>query len=67
MQEVAGSKPAVAKGRRSYEASKLRQTLARYYAGRRKLYAEDFPDFYDADLRAIFSNGEPGGEIRRQR
>ena len=29
---------------------------------RRKLYAEDFPDFYDADLRAIFGNGEPGGE-----
>ena len=31
MQEVAGTKPAVTKGRRSYEASKLRQTLARYY------------------------------------
>ena len=29
---------------------------------RRKLYAEDFPDFYDADLRSIFGNGEPGGE-----
>jgi len=26
---------------------------------RRKLYAEDFPDFYDADLRAIFGNGNP--------
>jgi hypothetical protein len=26
------------------------------------MYAEDFPDFYDADLRAIFSNGDPGGE-----
>ena len=62
MQEVAGTKPAVTKGRRSYEAGKLRQTLARYYASRRKLYAEDFPDFYDADLRAIFCKGEPGGE-----
>ncbi|HJZ84156.1 MAG TPA: hypothetical protein VKN99_03255, partial [Polyangia bacterium] len=36
------------------EARKLKTTLARYYAARRKLYAEDFPDFYDADLRAIF-------------
>ena len=62
MQEVAGTKPAVTKGRRSYEASKLRKTLAKYYAGRRKTYAEDFPDFYDADLRAIFSDGDPGGE-----
>jgi len=52
----------VVKGRRIWEARKLRTTLARYYAGRRKLYAEDFPDFYDADLRAIFSNGEPGAE-----
>lgn len=53
---------AVKRGRRISEARKLRTTLARHYAGRRKLYAEDFPDFYDADLRAIFGNSEPGGE-----
>jgi hypothetical protein len=62
MQEVAHTAPAVKKGRRISEAKKLQQTLGRYYAARRKLYAEDFPDFYDADLRAIFGNGEPGGE-----
>lgn len=62
MNEVAGSPPSVARGRRISEARKLRTTLARYYAGRRKLYAEDFSDFYDADLRAIFGNGEPGNE-----
>lgn len=62
MQEVAGSPPAIKKTHRISEASKLRRTLARYYAARRKLYAEDFPDFYDADLRAIFGNGEPGAE-----
>ena len=44
------------------ERASLRKTLARHYAERRKLYAEDFPDFYDADLRAIFGNGEPGAE-----
>jgi hypothetical protein len=62
MNEVAASPPSVTRGRRISEARKLRTTLARYYAGRRKLYAEDFPDFYDADLRTIFGNGEPGGE-----
>jgi hypothetical protein len=62
MQEVQGSPPVVRRGRRISEASKLRTTLGRYYAARRKLYAEDFPDFYDADLRCIFGNGEPGGE-----
>jgi hypothetical protein len=62
MNDVAGSPPSITRGRRISEARKLRTTLARHYVGRRKLYAEDFPDFYDADLRAIFENGEPGGE-----
>src|SRR5712692_9692167 len=62
MQEVAGHPPLANKGHRISEARKLRKTLARYYAARRKFYAEDFPDFYDADLRGIFANGEPGGE-----
>src|SRR6185369_9635250 len=62
MQELASTPPIVKKGRRISDATKLRKTLARHYATRRKLYAEDFPDFYDADLRAMFGNGEPGGE-----
>lgn len=62
MQEVAQTPPPKKKGHRISEARKLRKTLGRYYAERRKRYAEDFPDFYDADLRAIFGNGEPGGE-----
>jgi hypothetical protein len=62
MQEVAGTPVVAARRRRISEASKLRTTLARYYAARRKLYAEDFPDFYDADLRQIFGKGEPGSE-----
>ncbi len=47
--------------RRIAEASRMRKTLARYYAERRKKYAEDYPDVYDADLRAIFA-GEPSDE-----
>jgi hypothetical protein len=62
MNEAAGGAPTVTRGRRISEARKLRTTLAHYYAARRKLYAEDFPDFYDTDLRAIFGNAEPGGE-----
>jgi hypothetical protein len=54
--------PPMKKRRRISEASHLRKTLGRYYAARRKLYAEDFPDFYDADLRALFDTGEPSGE-----
>jgi hypothetical protein len=51
-----------ARGRRIAEASRCRKTLQRYYAERRKRYAEEFPDFYDADLRAIFEQGERGEE-----
>ena len=62
MEEAKSAAPKVKRVRRIYEASRLRKTLARYYTERRKLYAEDFPDFYDADLRVIFGNGEPNGE-----
>lgn len=41
-----------------YSVSRLRKTLAKYYAYKRKFYAQDFPDFFDLDLRAIF-NGAP--------
>lgn len=60
MREIANAKPAVKRGRRMSEVRHLRKTLARHYTARRKLYAEDFPDFYDADLRAIFLKSEPG-------
>jgi hypothetical protein len=43
-----------------------RRTLEKYYAAKRKLYAEDFPDIYDSDLRAIFEQGEPGDENAAQ-
>ena len=63
MQEAATKPPSVRRGRRISEARKLRTTLGRYYTARRKLYAEDFPDFYDADLRTIFqTDGQTGGE-----
>ena len=62
MEEARNAAPQVKRARRIYEAGRLRKTLARYYTERRKLYAEDFPDFYDADLRVIFGRGEPNGE-----
>ena len=66
MEEARQEPPAVLRVRRLSDASKLKKTLARYYAERRKLYAEDFPDFSDADLRAIFGKGEPGPESAAQ-
>ena len=28
-----------------------------YYKRRRRLYAQDFPDFFDADLKKLFVDG----------
>jgi hypothetical protein len=62
MEEAKNIPIKVKRGRRIYDATRSKKTLERYYTERRKLYAEDFPDFYDDDLRAIFGTGEPNGE-----
>jgi hypothetical protein len=62
MEEARETPPLVTGGRRMWDASRSRRTLEKYYATKRKLYAEDFPDVYDADLRAIFEKGEAGEE-----
>ncbi len=71
MREASKKPPVVTGGRRRSEAEKMRSTLARYYAGRRKLWAEEQPDFYDADLRRIFTDGTSRGTaaafMRRRR
>jgi len=60
MDEARKKPPLVTGGRRRAEADKMRSTLARYYAARRKLWAEDQPGFYDADLRRIFAEATAG-------
>lgn len=45
------------KGRFPSRVSNLSSTLERYYSRRKREQADDYPDFYDSDLRLIF-NGE---------
>ena len=61
MREAARKPPGVTGGRLRAEASKMRSTLARHYAARRKLWEQDQPGFYDADLRRIFGSEPVGG------
>ncbi len=46
------------------EAARLRSRLEAYYKRRRRTYAQDFPDFFDADLKKLFAEpaAEPNGE-----
>ena len=62
MREAKTKPPVVTSGPRWSEVSKLKRTLERHYAARRKLWAEDYPDFYDADLRVIFGKTPAGAE-----
>lgn len=62
MRDVIKRPPKRTGGRFVADASKLRKTLARHYAARRKLWESDYPDFYDADLRKIFGELTPGDE-----
>jgi hypothetical protein len=74
MNEARKKAPAVTPGhgRQRADASKLTSTLAHYYALRRKLSAQDYPDFYDGDLRRIFAqtaagHGTAAAFMRRRR
>lgn len=69
MREVTKKPPLVTRGRRFSDVRQLRKTLAMHYARRRKQWAEDFPDFYDADLTRIFVQGgagEPAGPFMKR-
>jgi hypothetical protein len=54
MQELAGQPPHKISRVKMSVATRLRSTLAHYYARRKRIYAQDFPDFFDADLRRLF-------------
>jgi hypothetical protein len=71
---LVGVAPAVTDGERPFDVRRLARKLKTHYAERRRLFAEDDPAFFDADLRRIFvERGIPGaGEkasrtLRRER
>jgi hypothetical protein len=66
MQEARQLTPQIKSGGRLSEASRLHRTLEKYYAAKRKLFAQDFPDVYDSDLRVIFERGDFGDESAAQ-
>jgi hypothetical protein len=55
MKEVSQKEPLKSKGQKLWQVSKSKMTLKTFYQKKRKFYAEDFPDFHDANLKKIFS------------
>ena len=64
MRKIAGCPPRVLSKAKMSEASRLRSRLSAYYKRRRRTYAQDFPDFFDTDLKKLFmeSSASPNGE-----
>lgn len=56
MNEVAGRKPITGSRARHEPVHKIRKTLRQHYTERQSLYGREYPDFYDFDLRRLFSD-----------
>jgi hypothetical protein len=56
MRELARKKPIVKSKRQVDPIGKLRKTLAEHYRRKREHYGLTHPDFYDSDLRNLFSD-----------
>lgn len=72
MVEIAGTRPVVRSRRVVEPLHKLGITLKEFYEQKRAVYGEAYPDFYDRDLRRLFSDapehagGEPAAKFLRR-
>jgi hypothetical protein len=64
MRSLAGKMPVHSPPYRAVEYDGLNLKLKTYYARKRKLYEDTYPDFYDADLRQLFSTAAGPGRIK---
>jgi hypothetical protein len=55
MKSIAGAPPVVRTRRTREPLERLRMTLRKHYAEKRTHYGVDYPNFYDRDLRRLFS------------
>jgi hypothetical protein len=56
MRELAKSRPRVKSTRKVDPLTRLRRTLREHYKNKREHYGVDHPDFYESDLRNLFSD-----------
>ncbi len=56
MRKIASQPPHVKSTRKVDPLSRIRKTLGEHYKKKREHYGLDHPDFYDSDLRSLFSD-----------
>lgn len=62
MHELANQPPGVTSRRRQEPIERNRSTLRRHYAKKREKYGLERPNFYDSDLRRLFSSAPEHGQ-----
>ena len=62
MSELADQTPPVRSRKKIESLSQLKITLREHYDAKQARYAAEYPDFYDRDLRRLFSVSAPGGQ-----
>ncbi|MBD3263936.1 MAG: hypothetical protein GF375_02395 [Candidatus Omnitrophica bacterium] len=62
IEDIKNKPPLVKRGKKYWEASRMKSTLRSYYKKKRYINAENFPDFHDANLKKIFACENPGEE-----
>jgi hypothetical protein len=65
MLTLAGQPPPHQPAYRVQDRDCLNIKLKTYYARKRKLYEDTYPDFYDRDLRQLFASGPHGGTAHK--
>lgn len=56
MREIAAEPPVVATRRQVDPLHRIRRTLRQHYTTKTEYYGSEYPDFYDRDLRRVFSD-----------
>ena len=64
MRELARTRPSLTSQREVDPLKRLRKTLGEHYKKKREHYGLDHPDFYDSDLRNLFSDAPAFGRHR---
>ena len=68
MREIAPQPPAVTTTRQVEPLHRIRKTLRRHYTTKTAYYGSEYPDFYDRDLRRLFSDApDHTGNLRASR
>ena len=68
MREISTEPPVVATKREVDPLRRIRRTLRAHYAAKTEYYGSEYPDFYDRDLRRVFSDApEHAGNLPASR